>query len=307
MAKIKIREVGPRDGFQDLDVVIPTGLKVEVIDRLSEAGLPYIEVGSFVSERHPLYRKLGDTAEVYKQITKKDGTKYCALVPISKYYHNAVDAGFRDIAVFVSANEEHNMKNVRRSIDESIQEINKIKSMAQKNDVDVRLYIVTAFGYRNPDDVPSDRLKNVVSSSVETAGPFLFLCGGCDVPPLVRNVYEISLGDTFGLATPEEIRKRSRCADLIEYGKPEIALHFHQGNPDVWKYNITVAIEECGITRFDSSLCGFGGCPTDKHAGNIPTEQLLDYLEFNNHNTGVDVDEVHRISEFLRKELKKLV
>jgi len=292
---IQIYEVGLRDGLQSHHEPVPTDAKVELVERLSEAGLPYIEVGSFISPKAgQMFENLKDTVEVYQQASKRDGVVYSALVPTLEYFMQAKEAGFRHVAVVVSANEEHNRKNLGRGIKETLMGIRRIKAVAADNGIKVRPYVSTAFGYKKLSDVEPDDLSHIVASVGSRNG-----VDGPETPfPDVDNV---SLGDTFGLARYGHVEAVSTmCIKRFLVKPPKIALHFHQVNPDVWKPNMSAAIDS-GIGLFDASLCGLGGCPTDAHMGNIPTGQLVDYLEDNNIDTGLDADKIHQAAEFLKK------
>lgn len=304
MTKVAIYDVTLRDGLQGLCKAVPTDIKVELAGMLSEAGFPYIEVGSFISPKiGQMYENLRDTAEVLRQVQKRDSTRYCALVPAMKYFEAATEAGFRDVAVVVSANGEHNMANVRRTINESLDEITAIKAAAGQRGIRVRPYISTAFGYRVPEDVSFEQLRRVAEAV--TSHNVIF--DGVNYTGILEgDVEDVSLGDTFDLAAYENVRERVHCLDRIFMRRPRVALHLHTQDPNVWKYIVSASIEESGTDTFDSSIGGYGGCPTDPSAGNIPTEELVDFLEYNGIGTGLDIDAVHRTAEQFKKGLAAL-
>jgi len=289
--KISIYDVTLRDGFQGLSKPIPTGAKVEVAGMLSNAGFPYIELGSFISPKAgQIFENLKDTAEVYRQAKREEGVIYCALTPTIKYYGQAAKAGFDDVAVVISANENHNKLNLGKSVAETIDDIGNIVSNAHSDNNYVRVYVSTAFGYKSPDDVPFCEVENILQDVM--AKDMMHISG-------------ISIGDTTGLA-----RYRRVANDMAtisrEHNTTTIGLHIHQSEPDIWKPNVISAVLCEGVDVFDASLCGLGGCPTDDgYMGNTPTEQLVDFLEANKIGTGLDVDKVHHAAEFLHGILKK--
>lgn len=300
---VKIYEVGPRDGFQGLPKPIPTAAKVELIGMLTEAGLPYIEVGSFPSPKTgKLYENMKDTAEVFRQLRKSCLDRYGALVFTPKYFEQALAAGFRRIAVVISASEEHQKANMGRTVAEGAKEIDEIYEKAYKNCISVRPYIATAFGYKRPDDVTEAQLRKLfvdVAMNTDENGV-----------PRSGRVYNVSLGDTFGLARYDEFFMNKMWAVIYDDNRldhaPTIALHLHQGNPDIWKFLTTFSIGKLDVTDFDTSIGGLGGCPTDSHMGNIPTEEFVDYLEANEIDTGIDADKVHKAAEFVKKLTKSM-
>ena len=221
--RIQIYDVTLRDGFQGLKYPIPTDAKVHMAGMLAEAGFPYIELGSFISEKTgQMYKNMKDTGEVLRQVKDTEGPRYSALVPTKKYLKKALESGFRDVAVVISANEEHNQRNLRRPITNSLFDINKIKKDAKGEGVRVRAYITTAFGYKRPRDVPIQTLHYICSHVTAS-----------EVPEWVDFSYvdEVSLADTFGRARHDDIRYRLRLLTTnsrIGIIPSRMALHFHQ-------------------------------------------------------------------------------
>ena len=278
MPDVKIYEVGLRDGIQSLPFPLPTGLKAEMAGMLAGAGLKYIEIGSFVSPKAEIYKNFVDTAEVFNALNKIEGVEYAAFVPNLKYYEQAVRAGIGCVSTAVSANEEHNKKNLGKTRKGTLDDIAEIIRRQRSRNAPSRFYISTAFGYRNADDTP-------VIDAVDMHESIINAGGWQD---------DISVGDTFGMA---DVRRLHDVINRIPGRR--YALHLHQGSQDKWEFMVAYALGE-GITSFDSSIGGYGGCPTDTHIRNIPTEKLVSYLEKLGVSTGIDADEVWRISEKIK-------
>lgn len=283
--RVTIVEVGPRDGFQNEPIFVPTNLKVELINHLSDTGLRRIEVTSFV---HPkLVPQLSDASEVFLGIERREGVSYSALVPNLKGLERALGAGLKEIAIFVSASETHNKRNVNMSISQSLSTLRQIAEICINKGIRIRGYIVTAFGCPYEGRVPIERVKEIAKEY------------------LSMKVAEIALGDTTGMATPlqvihviKELRK--------ELGDINLALHFHNTR-GAGLANVLAALLE-GITVFDGSIGGLGGCPYAPGAtGNIPTEDLVHMLENMGIETGIDLNKLiqcaKRTQEIMGREL----
>lgn len=260
-AEVEIREVGPRDGFQN-EKPVPTESKVRVIDALSETGLARIEAVSFVAP-HAI-PQMADAAEVWARMRRVPGVVYEVLVPNRKGAERAVEAGASEIAVVVSASETHNQKNVRRSIQESLVEIGGAVEVAGSRPV--HGVVSVAFGCPYEGDVRPARAIEVGQALLEA---------GCRT---------VGFGDTTGMATPLRVR------DLVRaWSGPPPSLHFHDTR-GAGLANVLMALEE-GVTRFDASVGGLGGCPYAPGAsGNICTEDLVHMLDDMGVPTGVDLD-----------------
>jgi hydroxymethylglutaryl-CoA lyase len=258
---VTVREVGPRDGLQNEDPV-PTSDKVRLIDALSGTGVPRMEAVSFVSPR--AIPQMADADEVWRAIRKEPGVTYCALVPNARGAERAVSAGLPEIEVVVSASETHNRKNVNRSIDESVAGVAEV--VALTGAVPVLGIVSTAFGCPYEGDVAVGRVVDIGEQ---------MLAAGCA---------SVSFGDTTGMATPTRVR------DLIRvWTGPAPLLHFHNTR-GTGLANVIVALEE-GVTAFDASVGGLGGCPYAPGAtGNISTEDLVHMLEDMGLRTGIDLD-----------------
>ena len=279
-ARVSLVEVGPRDGLQNERVRLTTDQKVDLVHRLVDAGLRDVEVGSFV---HPKWiPQMADTAEVLRRIRKVEGVRYWTLVPNQKGFEAACEAGARDIAVFLSSSETHNQKNLNRSIGESLAGIREIVAPALADGMQVRGYISTVFGCPYEGRVSFDRVLDTAAALLEM---------GC---------LQVSLGDTTGMGTPFQVRAGAARA-LEQFGTERIALHLH----DTRGTGLANALAglEVGVTTFDSSIGGMGGCPYAPGAsGNLGTEDLLYVLAEAGIETGVSLDALLRISGRLEND-----
>ena len=271
---VTICEVGTRDGFQIEPEFIPTEQKVEVVDLLSEAGVPRIEVTSFV---HPkAVPQLRDAEAVMAAIRRRPGTRYAALVPNDKGAARAVDAGVDVIHTVVSASESHNLANVNMTIAESIEKLRAVAQIAGRAGVPVQCGISTSFGCPFEGDVPLDRLEDIVARLVDLGA------GG------------IGLADTTGMANPRQV------ATVLERLMPrftsvEWTLHTHDTRAMAIP-NILAALEH-GVTNLDASIGGLGGCPFAPGAsGNVCTEDLVHCLHAMGVRTGIDLDRLIAVS-----------
>jgi hydroxymethylglutaryl-CoA lyase len=269
-ADVTIYEVGPRDGLQNEARMIPTDDKVTFIDALSETGLRAIEITSFVNPRW--IPQLADGAEVSRRIVRRPGVVYSALVPNRQGLDTAVTAGMQEVAVFMSASETHNKKNVNKTIAATLAAFRDTVPPALAAGLRVRAYVSTVYGC--PYEGAVDPGK-----AVELCHALRAL--GC---------YQVSLGDTIGVATPRQVRDvLSRV--LADIPAPEVAVHFHDTRGTALA-NILVAVE-MGITTIDSALGGLGGCPYAPGAsGNVATEDVIYMLEGMGVRTGVNLDKL---------------
>ena len=261
-------EVGPRDGLQNESRMVPTDDKVKLIDALSETGLRAIEITSFVNPKW--IPQLADGGEVARRIVRKPGLVYSALVPNRQGLDAAIASGMKEVAVFMSASETHNKKNINKTIAQTLAAFRETVPPALAAGVRVRAYVSTVYGC--PYEGAVDPAK-----ALELARALRDL--GC---------YQISLGDTIGVANPRQVRDvLSRV--VAEIPKPEVAVHFHDTRGTALA-NILVAVE-MGITTVDAALGGLGGCPYAPGAsGNVATEDVVYMLEGMGVRTGVDLD-----------------
>ena len=266
-SSVRIVEVGARDGLQNEKTIVPTAVKIELIDRLSATGLRTIEATSFVSPKW--VPQLADAAEVFAAIAKKPGVAYPVLVPNLQGYERARAVGATEIAVFTAASEAFNRKNINASIDESIERFAPVVERARADNVNVRGYVSTVLGCPYQGDVP-------VSDVVRVAARMHAL--GC---------YEISLGDTIGIGTPAKARAMLRAV-AQEVPISALAVHFHDTRGQALA-NILACLEE-GVAVVDSSVSGTGGCPYAKGAtGNVASEDVVYMLEGMGIATGIDL------------------
>jgi hydroxymethylglutaryl-CoA lyase len=272
--EVTIYEVGPRDGLQNESRLIPTDDKVAFIDALSGTGLRAIEITSFVNPKW--IPQLADGAEVSRRITRRPGVIYSALVPNRQGLDSAIGAGMKEVAVFMSASETHNKKNVNKTIAATLAAFRDTVPPALAAGLRVRAYVSTVYGCPYEGAVDPNKV-------VELCRELRAL--GC---------YQLSLGDTIGVANPRQVRDvLSRV--LAEVPLPEVAVHFHDTRGTALA-NILVAVE-MGVTTVDSALGGLGGCPYAPGAsGNVATEDVVYMLEGMGVRTGIDLDKLVDVS-----------
>jgi hydroxymethylglutaryl-CoA lyase len=277
-ASVSIREVGPRDGLQNEDPV-PTAAKIELLDALSETGVRRIEAVSFV---HPkAIPQMADADEVWAAAKRVDGVHYSALVPNTRGAHRALDAGFREIEVVVSASDTHNRKNVNRSTDESLDDIAELIALLHERGASAEVIIATSFGCPFEGDIDPARVARIVDRVV---------ADGAD---------RIAFGDTTGMATPR------RVTDVLEAVRPvypdgPLLLHFHNTRGAALA-NILIAMQY-GVTEFDASIGGLGGCPYAPGAtGNVATEEVVHMLADMGIDTGIDLEKLIEVAAFAQR------
>ena len=267
---VRLVEVGPRDGLQNEKQPIEVADKVRLVDDLSAAGLGYIEVGSFVSPKW--VPQMAGSAEVFAQIQRKAGVTYAALTPNLKGFEGALEAGVREVAVFAAASEAFSQKNINCSIKESLERFVPVMEAARANDIRVRGYVSCVLGC--PYDGAIDP-KQVASVAAE-----LFAMG----------CYEVSLGDTIGTGTPGATRQLIETV-AAQIPREKLAGHFHDTYGQALA-NIYASLLE-GVSVFDSSVAGLGGCPYAKGAsGNVASEDVLYMLNGLGIQTGIDLDQL---------------
>lgn len=266
--KVRLVEVGPRDGLQNESRPIGVADKVRLVDELSATGLSYIEVGSFVSPKW--VPQMAGSAEVFAGIQHNDKVTYAALTPNFRGFEDAFAAGVREVAVFASASETFSQRNINCSISESLERFAPIMEAARLHGMQVRGYVSCVLGCPYEGRIAPAQVAAVANE---------LLAMGC---------YEISLGDTIGVGTPNKTRELfDVVARRIARGK--LAGHFHDTYGQALA-NIYASLLE-GIHVFDSSVAGLGGCPYAKGAsGNVATEDVLYMLDGLGIETGVDLD-----------------
>ena len=274
--QVEIVEVCPRDGLQPEPEFIPTDKKIALIDLLSETGLKRIEVTSFVNPKWVPQMK--DAKEVYAGIKKKPGITYNALIPNLRGLELAMEAGFKEVVTIMSTSESHNKKNLNMSCDQSLKEIEAINKLAAENGVRVRSYIATVFGCPMEGAMPARKALDI-ALALEGFGS-----------------YEISLGDTTGMANPNsayEIPKMIRES----LTKARLAVHYHKYHGIEFANNL--ASLQAGITIFDGAAGGLGGCPYAPGAkGNCQTEILVEMFHRMGIETGVDLAKLYKAGEY---------
>ncbi|MEH6686714.1 MAG: hydroxymethylglutaryl-CoA lyase [Halopseudomonas sabulinigri] len=265
--QVRLVEVGPRDGLQNEKQPISVADKVRLVDDLSAAGLSYIEVGSFVSPKW--VPQMAGSAEVFAGIQQRSGVTYAALAPNLKGFEAALAAGVQEVAVFAAASEAFSQKNINCSIAESLQRFEPLMAAAQEHGVKVRGYISCVLGCPYDGDVSPEQVAAIARELLDS---------GC---------YEVSLGDTIGVGTAGETR---RLFDVVgrDIPRSQLAGHFHDTYGQALA-NIHASLLE-GISVFDSSVAGLGGCPYAKGAtGNVATEDVLYLLNGLGIDTGIDM------------------
>jgi hydroxymethylglutaryl-CoA lyase len=276
---VRIVEVGPRDGLQNEKAIIPTEQKIQFIQMLADAGLPVVEATSFVSPR--AIPQLSDASEVMVNLFRRPSTSYPVLVPNLRGMERALAAGVRAIAVFTAASESFTRHNIHATIAESLANFRSVIALAQQEKVAIRGYISTVFGCPYEGKVEPRRVLNVAQALLE------------------MGVGELSLGDTIGVATPNQVVD---MIDLLVHDGAipisQLAVHFHDTRGTALA-NVLIALE-CGISIIDSSAGGLGGCPyAPGAAGNLATEDLLYMLHGMGIHTGVDLDKVVGATSFM--------
>jgi hydroxymethylglutaryl-CoA lyase len=282
-SRVRIVEVGARDGLQNEKSILPAATKVELIDRLGDTGLDTIEATSFVSPKW--VPQLADAAEVYAAIRKKPGVRYPVLVPNLQGYERARAVGVTDIAVFSAASEAFNRKNINASIDESIERFMPVMERARADGVSVRGYVSTVLGCPYQGDVPLADVVRVARCLHDL---------GC---------YEVSLGDTIGIGTPASARAML-AAVAAEVPMAALAVHFHDTRGQALA-NILACLE-LGVAVVDSSVSGAGGCPYARGAtGNVASEDVVYMLHGMGIATGVDLDKLIETGRWLSTQLAR--
>ena len=274
MPKITVYEVGPRDGLQNEAALVPVPDKIAFINALSDAGAPIVEVGAFVSPKW--VPQMADTETVCLGIRRRAGVRYAALVPNATGLDRAMAAGITDVAMFAAASEAFSRRNINQSIAQSLETYLGVARRALDAGCRVRAYLSTAFGCPFQGDVP-------IAAVVDTTKALLDM-----------GAYEVAVSDTIGIAHPGQVRK-VLAALLAAVPVQQIALHFHDTRGTALA-NVLASLD-FGVTTFDASAGGLGGCPYAPGAtGNLATEDLLDLLHGLGLETGVSLDAVYAAS-----------
>ncbi|MGF9908374.1 hydroxymethylglutaryl-CoA lyase [Brevibacillus fortis] len=281
--RVQIVEVGPRDGLQNESGIVPAAAKIALIHKLMEAGLKRIEASSFVNPKW--IPQLADADEVLQGINRSQEVTLSALVPNIRGLERARQCGLTEIALFMSASETHNQKNINKRIEDTYPILREVAQEAQALGMKVRGYISTVFGCPYEGNVPLDNSRRVTEALLE------------------MGVYEISLGDTIGVATPKQVHEV--FGELVkDVTNERLAAHFHDTR-GTGLANVAAALDE-GIRIFDSSIGGLGGCPyAPGAAGNISTEDLVYMLHGMDYETGVDLEKLIEAGAYIGQQLDK--
>jgi hydroxymethylglutaryl-CoA lyase len=275
---VTVVEVGPRDGLQNEPAIVPTAAKLELIGRLAAAGLPVVEATSFVSPR--AVPQLADAEEVMSGLHRVPGVRYPVLVPNARGLQRARAAGATEIAVFTAASESFSHANIGMSIDRSLAVFEAVVADARRAGMWVRGYVSTAFGCPFEGAVDPAAVARV-AAALDAMG-----CA------------EVSIGDTIGVAVPEQVPE---VIAAVSSGVPveRLALHLHDTRGNALG-NVDAGLA-LGVRTFDSSASGLGGCPFAPGApGNLATESLVEHLQANGLETGVDARAVGEAGTFIR-------
>jgi hydroxymethylglutaryl-CoA lyase len=279
--RVTIVEVGPRDGLQNERAAVATPDKIEFVNRLSEAGLPVVEVSAFVSPKW--VPQMADAAEVFAGITRRAGTRYSALVPNLAGLERATRAGVSEIAIFASSTETFSRRNINQSIDDSLAGYRAVCKQALAAGLRVRGYLSTAFGCPFEGDVAPDQAAIVAERILELG------------------VFEVSVSDTIGVAHPGQVL-RVLDAVLARLPVDRVALHFHDTRGTALA-NVYAALPY-GVATFDASAGGLGGCPyAPGAAGNLATDDLVYMLNGLAIETGISLTALSRASAFIETKL----
>ncbi|MFA5959408.1 MAG: hydroxymethylglutaryl-CoA lyase [Tatlockia sp.] len=281
--QVTIIEVGPRDGLQNEPAFVPTENKIELINSLSQTGLQYIEVTSFVSAK--AIPQLADNVDVFNGIDKKEGIHYSALVPNIRGMREAMEVGVKEIAIFTAASESFNARNINCSIKESIARFAPVIELAKIHHVPIRAYISCVLGCPYEGEIKPQQVALVAEQLLDL---------GID---------SLCLGDTIGVGTPKQTKAVIKTiAPLLPAN--QLAMHFHDTYGQAIA-NICASLE-CGITHFDSAVAGLGGCPYALGAtGNVATEDVLYLMHGLGIETGVDIYKVVAAGDRICKVLRK--
>jgi len=280
---VRIVEVGPRDGLQNEPGSVPTAVKVELIERLADAGLPAVEATAFVSPKW--VPQMADHTEVLERVRRKPGVSYPVLTPNLKGFEAARAAGAKEVAVFGAASESFSKKNINCTIAESLERFSPVVSEAKKHNVKVRGYVSCVLGCPYEGEVKPAKVAEVAGALYDM---------GC---------YEVSLGDTIGVGTPgKTMAMIEACAKRVPLEK--LAGHYHDTYGQALA-NIYASLE-MDLATFDASVAGLGGCPYAAGAsGNVATEDVVYMLHGLGIRTGVDLDKLVEIGDWISDFLKR--
>ncbi len=284
--KMKIVEVGPRDGLQNEKIILSTEDKLQFITLLSETGLQNIEVTSFV--KAPAIPQMTDAVELFEQVEKRlgrTGINFPCLVPNLQGYEKAKSLGVKEIALFTATSDSFTKKNVNATVEETFSRMNEVAEAARKDGIRMRGYISTAFGCPFEGRMPVEKLALVTKKFLK------------------MGVYEVSIGDTIGVAVPNQIKDYLTILKK-EFPVDKLAMHLHDTR-GMALANMLVSLD-LGISTFDSSAGGLGGCPYANGAtGNVATEDVWYLLNSMGLETGIDLEKLVKASKFILSKVNK--
>ena len=282
-SSVRIVDVGPRDGLQNDPQEVPTAVKIELIERIADAGLPAVEATAFVSPKW--VPQMADHTEVLERVRRKPGVDYPVLAPNLKGFESARAAGATEVAVFAAASEAFSRKNINCSIAESLDRFRPVTGAAKAANIKVRGYVSCVLGCPYEGEIAPQRVADVAKALYEM---------GC---------YEVSLGDTIGTGTPVKTKAMiEACAAQVPMEK--LAGHYHDTYGQALA-NIYASLE-LGVGTFDASIAGLGGCPYAAGAsGNVATEDVVYMLHGVGVRTGIDLDRLVDIGQWISGVLKR--
>jgi len=281
--RVRVFELSPRDGLQNEPDMVPTTTKIELINRLSATGLVNIESGSFVSSKW--VPQMADSAEVIAGINQRHGVSYSVLIPNMRGLERAINAGVKEIAIFVAASETFSQRNINCSIDESIDRFRPVAEVANHEGIRMRGYISCTLGCP---------FEGAIEPSAVAAVSISLSGLGC---------YEVSLCDTIGVGTPLKAAAMVHAVSAVIPVR-QLAVHFH----DTYGQALAnvLACLELGVSVIDSSVAGLGGCPYAPGAtGNVATEDVLYMLDGMGIKTGVDLAGITATGQFICEQLNR--
>lgn len=278
---VRIVEVGPRDGLQNEKRPIDAATKVSLIEKLTDAGIRYIEAGSFVNPKW--VPQMAGSEEVFQNVKRVEGTTYAALTPNLQGYLRAVEVNANEVAIFAAASEAFSKKNINCSIAESIDRFTPVMEAARAADIPVRGYVSCVVGCPYEGQIDPARVASVAQMCMEM---------GC---------YEVSLGDTIGVGTPASITKMLSTVERV-VPVDKLAVHLHDTYGQALA-NIYASLQR-GVSVVDSSIAGLGGCPYAKGAsGNVATEDLVYMLNGLGITHGVELEKLIAAGQFITEQL----
>lgn len=290
-SRVRIVEVGPRDGLQNEKSQIQSQDKIRLIESLAQAGLKHIEAGSFVSPKW--VPQMADSLVVMENLSRLKDARYAALTPNLKGFEQALTANADEVAIFAAASESFSQKNINCSIEESIERFLPIMEQAQKRQLPVRGYVSCILGCPYEGRISQHNAEAHFNKVKRVSQQLLDM--GC---------YEVSLGDTIGTGTPAFTQQLLETL-LTDIPANQLAVHFHDTYGQALA-NILIALQQ-GIRTIDSSIAGLGGCPYAKGAsGNVATEDVLYMLEGMGYETGIDLTKLVEVGNWISEKLGRL-